>query len=145
MNRTARSGYKCQVGSKLRAITLETMAIRRRALALLSSLLALVAFATAASAKLPPPLRGPVATVGDRTVEAIDIENAAKALGLEPPHGETARAWRRLLLERCVDREILAAEAERRGLGDDPGVKRDVTERDYDLLMRLVYEKDLLP
>jgi len=67
------------------------------------------------------------------------------ALGLEPPRGITPRAWRRTLLDRCVDRELLALEAERRGLFDDPDVNRAGTEREYDLLRGVLYEKVLLP
>ena len=109
--------------------------------------LALVAAAAApfANAKTPPALRGPIATMGGRSVEAIDIERAAMSLGLEPPRGMTARAWRRTMLDRCVDRELLALEAERRGLLDDPAVNRVVSEREFSLLMRSVYEKVLLP
>ena len=103
------------------------------------------ALAAAAEAKTPPALRGAIATVGGRSVEAIDIQRAALALGLEPPRGMTPRAWRRTLLDRCVDRELLALEAERRALLDDPDVRRAVTEREFDLLMGLLYEKVLLP
>lgn len=115
--------------------------------ALAFSILSLIATAAAsfAEAKTPPALRGPIATVGGRRVEAIDIERAAMALGLEPPRGMTARAWRRTLLDRCVDRELLALEAERRGLMDDREVRRAVTEREHSYLMGLVYEKALLP
>ncbi len=110
----------------------------------LLSLFAAVA-ATYAEAKKPPALRGPIATVGGRSVGAIDIERAAMALGPEPPRGMTARAWRRTLLDRCVDRELLALEAERRGLMDDREVRREVTEREHAYLMGLVYEKALRP
>lgn len=152
MNRPPRSGYKCQMGSKLQvqqgdegeASTPRLAAVAAFALAALAA--ALLAFATGtAMAKVPPSLRGPVATVGDRTVESIDIEQAAKSLGADPPKGVTARAWRRTLLERCVDREILAAEALRRGLDDDPEVRRATTEREFAILMPIVYERALIP
>jgi hypothetical protein len=103
------------------------------------------ALAPGAWAKTPPPLRGPIATVGDRSVEAIDIERAAGSLGYDPPRGMTPQAWRRTLLDRCVDRELLGAEAERRGLPDDPDVKRERIEREFAILMPEVYEKDLVP
>lgn len=106
---------------------------------------ATIGHAAVAWAKAPPALAGPIATVGERSVEAIDIERAAMALGYEPPRGMTAQAWRRTLLDRCVDREILGAEAERRGLPDDPEVKRERTEREYGILMNVVYEKELVP
>ncbi len=110
-------------------------------------ILALVAtlLGSKAEAKLPPALRGPIATVGERTVEAIDIERAALSLGAVPPNGMTARAWRRTLLERCVDRELLAAEAERRGLTDDPQVDRAVTLREFTILMGALYQRVLVP
>jgi hypothetical protein len=98
-----------------------------------------------AEAKPPPPLRGPIAKLGTRTVEAVDIQWAAKALGVEPPQGMTPRAWRRTLLDRCVDREMLALEAERRGLFQDPEVLRGVTSREFDLLMGSTQEKVLQP
>ncbi|HEY6573203.1 MAG TPA: peptidyl-prolyl cis-trans isomerase [Candidatus Eisenbacteria bacterium] len=113
--------------------------------ALLLSTIILCALAAAAEAKTPPALRGPVATVGGRSVEAIDIQRAAMSLGVEPPRGVTARAWRRTLLDRCVDRELLALEAERRGLLDDPALRRELTEREYAILMKLLYEKVLVP
>ena len=106
---------------------------------------AMGAFAPGAWGKAPPPLRGPIATVGTRTVEAIDIEKAAGSLGYDPPRGMTAQAWRRTLLDRCVDRELLGAEAERRGLPDDADVKRQRVEGEYSILMPEVYAKDLVP
>ena len=160
MNRPPRSGYKCQMRSKLQAqqgdegeaspprptAFRSSYVVAGLAGFLLAALASLAAFAPeAAWAKVPPSLRGPIATVGDRTVEAIDIQNAAKSLGADPPKGVTPKAWRRTLLERCVDREILAAEANRRGLGDDPEVRHATTERQYDILMRLVYDKVLIP
>lgn len=106
----------------------------------------LCGWAAAADAKTPPARRGgPVATVGKRTVEAVDIQQAALALGTEPPRGLTPRAWRRTLLDRCVDRELLALEAERRGFFDDPEVRRDVTAREFNLLMGVMYQKILGP
>lgn len=104
-----------------------------------------VLLASSAEAKLPPALRGPIATVGTRTVEAIDIQQAALSLGVDPPNGMTPRAWRRTLLERCVDRELLALEAERRGLFDDPEVDRAITVREFSILIGALYQKVLVP
>ncbi|HET9950368.1 MAG TPA: peptidylprolyl isomerase [Candidatus Eisenbacteria bacterium] len=118
---------------------------------IVSALLAAVALAPLGGAapvswaKAPPALAGPIATVGNRSVEAVDIQRAAGALGYDPPRGMTAKAWRRTLLDRCVDRELLGAEAERRGLPDDPDVKRERIEREYGIFMQVLYEKDLFP
>ncbi|HEU4724507.1 MAG TPA: peptidyl-prolyl cis-trans isomerase [Candidatus Eisenbacteria bacterium] len=98
-----------------------------------------------AEAKVPPALRGPIATVGERTVEAVDIEQAALSHGVDPPKGMTPRAWRRTLLDRCVDRELLALEAERRGIVDDPDVDRNVTMREFTILMGALYQRVLVP
>jgi hypothetical protein len=100
---------------------------------------------TAAFAKLPPSLKGPIATVGDRTVEAIDVERAGQALANHPSRQTTPRAWRRFLLNRCVDRELLAAEAARRGLAKDPAVARRIAGREYLVLKRELEAKVLIP
>lgn len=110
-------------------------------------LAAISGFSGNAEAKSPPALRGPIATIGDseRTVEAIDIQQAALSLGVAPPAGMTPRAWRRTLLDRCVDRELLALEAERRGLPDDPEVHERVASREYSILIGELYQKVLVP
>ncbi|HSQ59360.1 MAG TPA: peptidyl-prolyl cis-trans isomerase [Acidobacteriota bacterium] len=116
-----------------------------RSTLILAASLGILLAAPIASAKAPPPLRGPIATIGDRTVEAIDIEIAARALAGDPSSPATPRAWRRFLLDRCVDRELLSAEAARRGWLDSAAVKRSVASAEYTTLAREVYTKVLIP
>src|SRR2546425_7483300 len=47
--------------------------------------------------------RAVVATVGERTIDATDIQHAALALDSDPLHKRNPAAWRRMLLDRCVD------------------------------------------
>lgn len=101
--------------------------------------------AAEAPAKPPPALKGPVATLGDRTVEAIDIERAGKALAGDPEGNKTPGAWRRFLLDRVVDRELLSAEALRRGWLDSASVKERAADRHHATLSRLMFEKVLVP
>lgn len=83
--------------------------------------------------------------MGDRTVDALDIQQAAVALADDPLKTRDPARWRRLLLDRCIDRELLAAEAERRGLPGDPAVKAAVADRTFLRLYDLVIEKRLIP
>jgi hypothetical protein len=50
-----------------------------------------------------------------------------------------------MLLDRCVDRELLSMEAERLGLQNDPMVKRRYEDREFLRLYREVHERLLLP
>jgi hypothetical protein len=110
-------------------------------------LVALLAGAIPAPARAatPPPARGPIATIGDRTVDALDIQNAALLLGDDPLRRKSPALWRRMLLDRCVDRELLAMAAERRGIARTPEVRRRIAEREYLALFQTVYQQVLLP
>ncbi len=101
--------------------------------------------ASHAGAALPPPLHGPIATLGDRTVEAVDIMSAASALAADPLRLRNPAEWRRSLLDRCVDRELLAAEAVRRGFDRDAAVRARLAEREYAVLLRETVAHVLLP
>jgi hypothetical protein len=98
-----------------------------------------------ASAATPPSTRGPIATVGNRTVDALDIQRAATVLAADPLLKQNPARWRRMLLDRCVDRELLSMEAERLGLQRERAVREKITEREYQRLYREVHEKFLLP
>ena len=98
-----------------------------------------------AAAAATPSMRGPIATLGNRTVEAIDIQRAAIALRTDPLRERNPTQWRRMLLDRCIDRELLSMEAERLGLQDDPAVKRRYEDREFLRLYREVDERVLLP
>lgn len=96
-------------------------------------------------AAVRPPTRGAVATMGARTVEAADIQAAAAALAADPLRTKNPALWRKKLLDRCVDRELLAAEAVRRGYDKDPGVRLRVAEREYPTLLSEMYRRVLIP
>jgi len=150
-------GYKCQMGPKLRTdyggdlgrgfLCGPPRPGMRRFIVIVTLLATTAALSGNAEAKSPPALRGPIATVGDseRSVEAIDIQQAALSLGLVPPKGMTTRAWRRTLLDRCVDRELLALEAERRGLPDDPEVVQGIEAREFSILIGELHQRVLVP
>lgn len=101
--------------------------------------------ATPARAAAPPALRGPIATMGHRSVDALDIQQAARSLGDDPLKKRDPARWRRMLLDRCVDRELLSGEAERRGLAGDPAVKAVIEDRTFLRLYELITTKVLIP
>lgn len=91
------------------------------------------------------PAATPVATVGGRRIEERDIQQAALVLGSDPLRKRNPTAWKRMLLNRCVDRELLAMEAVRRGLDKDPIVLKRIAGREYEILQREVYARVLVP
>ena len=93
----------------------------------------------------PPLPRGPIATVGNRTVEALDIQRAAVILDRDPLRKQSPAQWRRMLLDRSVDRELLSMEAERRGYGSRRAVQNRIREREYLRVYQLVHEHVLKP
>ena len=87
-----------------------------------------------------------VATVGtSRKVDTVDIQRAAQAFASDPLRKTNAAAWKKALLDRSVDRELLAMEAERLGLAKDPALAKRVSDREYSILLRRLYEKVLIP
>jgi len=102
-----------------------------------------------AAAKATPAKAAPapvvVATVGSRKIDSVDIQRAAASLSSDPLRKKDPAAWRRMLLDRCVDRELLAAEAERQGLDKDPLLRKKIAEREYLILLREMYAKVLVP
>jgi len=98
-----------------------------------------------AAAAAAPSAKGPIATIGSRTVDAVDIQRAAQVLGADPLRTRNPAQWRRMLLDRCVDRELLSMEAERREFFDDPLAKGRYEEREFLRLHREIYERVLLP
>lgn len=111
----------------------------------LAALLVLAALGALAAAPPPASKRGPIAQVGNRRVDEIDIREAAIALAADPLSERDPGAWRRKLLDRCIDRELLAMEAERRGLPADPTVRRRVAEREYTTLLGEIHRRVLVP
>lgn len=86
-----------------------------------------------------------VASVGSRTVDNVDIQQAAVVLASDPLRKKNPAAWRRMLLDRCVDRELLAIAAERLALDKDPEIARRLENRNYLTLLRETYARVLLP
>jgi parvulin-like peptidyl-prolyl cis-trans isomerase-like protein/PPIC-type peptidyl-prolyl cis-trans isomerase-like protein len=86
--------------------------------------------AAAPSRQARPSATDPIATIGDRRVEAADIQRAAQLLARDPLRARDPAAWRRMLLDRCIDRELLSMEAQRRGLLSDPKLHAFVTQRE---------------
>jgi hypothetical protein len=118
--------------------------LRRLAVAGVTAILAGV-FAAGSRAAAPPSTRGPIATLGNRTVDALDIQRAAIALVGDPLRRQNPALWRRMLLDRAVDRELLAMEAERRGIAKDPEVRQRIAEGEFLRLYQAVHQKILLP
>jgi hypothetical protein len=50
-----------------------------------------------------------------------------------------------MLLDRCVDRELLAMEAERRGLGKEPALAARIADREFLTLHREIYKRVVIP
>lgn len=86
-----------------------------------------------------------VATIGARKVDETDIRRAAIALEGDPLRKRDPAAWRRMLLDRCVDRELLSMEAEHRGLDKDPALAARIAERQFVTLLREIYQRVLIP
>jgi parvulin-like peptidyl-prolyl isomerase len=86
-----------------------------------------------------------IATIENRKIDAVDIRRAAVALENDPLRKSNPAAWRRKLLDRCVDRELLAIEAERRGLDKDPEAVARIADREFMTLLREVYRRVLIP
>ena len=118
--------------------------------------------AKAEPAKAPPPKAEPakpptakravaagpvavVATVGSRKIDEIDIRSAALALEDDPLRKKDPAAWRRMLLDRCADRELLALEAQHQGLDKDPALAARIAEREYLIMLREMYQRVLIP
>src|SRR5688572_26045229 len=111
------------------------------AVAVLLGVAAVPGLTSVARAAAPPAARGPIATLENRTVDAVDIQRAAVLLADDPLRRRNPAQWRRMLLDRCVDRELLALEAERRGVARDPEIRRRIAEREYLHLYQLVHRR----
>ena len=100
----------------------------------------------AKSTASPPRATGTVATVGtSRAVDQLDIQRAAQSLAADPLRTKSPAQWRRSLLDRCVDRELLAMEAERQGLDRDSVVAKVLADREYSVFHREIYKRVLAP
>jgi len=121
---------------------------------LLAALLALVAlgvgFAAAANAPSPARAKAPsppaaIALIADRRVEEEDIRRAALVMANDPLRSQEHAQWRKRLLGLCVDRELLALEAERTGFPKDAAVKHEIDIASSALLYAAIRDKALLP
>jgi hypothetical protein len=98
------------------------------------------------AAASPPKASGVVATVGtSRTIDQIDIQRAAQSLYTDPLRVKDPAKWRRSLLDRCVDRELLDMEAQRQGLDRDSALIALRNEREYSVFWREIYRRVLVP
>jgi hypothetical protein len=92
-----------------------------------------------------PPAPAVIARVGDRVVDETDIRAAAAALAGDPLRRKNQALWRRKLVDRCIDRELLAMEAERRGYPAKEAVQRRIRDREYELYLGELYRRVLIP
>ena len=86
-----------------------------------------------------------VATVAGRKITDLDIRRAAAALYDDPLRKKDPAAWRRMLLDRCADRELLAMEADRLALDKDSTTAARIAEREFLILNREMYRRVILP
>ena len=100
---------------------------------------------TKKTAASPPKASGAVATVGTRTIDQIDIQRAAQAFYSDPLRLKNPPKWRRSLLDRCVDRELLDMEAQKQGLDKDSTLTALRKEREYSVFWREIYRRVLVP
>jgi hypothetical protein len=91
------------------------------------------------------PSPGPIAVVADRNVEEADIRRAADVMADDPLRKRKPAAWRKKLLDLCVDRELLALEAERGGFLNDPAVKRRIERSTGRALYDEIRKRALIP
>lgn len=106
--------------------------------------LAAPAFHDAQGAR-PPSVQGPIATVAGRRVEEADIRRAALVMADDPLRTKNPALWRKKLLDLCIDRELLALEAERAGLLKDPAIKHEIERRTADFLYPVMRDRILVP
>jgi len=78
-------------------------------------------------------------------VEEADIQRAALVMDRDPLRKTNHALWRKKLLDLCVDRELLALEAERAGFLNDPDVKQQVERNSGDLLYAAIRDRYLIP
>lgn len=116
-------------------------------LAFISFGVGLAAAATSApSARTKPSApAGAIALVAGRPVEAADIRRAALVMAGDPLRTSHPALWRKKLLELCVDRELLALEAERRGLLSDESVRHRIEAASVEILYAAIRERQLIP
>lgn len=89
--------------------------------------------------------QGTIALIADRRVEEADIRRAALVMERDPLRKTNHALWRKKLLDLCVDRELLALEAERTGLLNDPSVMRRIERSNADLLYAAIRARVLIP
>ena len=120
----------------------------------LAALLALVPIGVglAAAANAPSSARtkpnsspGAIALIADRRVEEADIRRAASVMAQDPIRTRQHAVWRKKLLDLCVDRELLALEAERKGFPADATVKHDLEIGNAQILSSAIRDKYLIP
>jgi hypothetical protein len=98
-----------------------------------------------ATAKRNPPAVGAIALIADRRVEEADIQRAALVMERDPLRRTNHALWRRKLLDLCVDRELLALEAERAGFLNNPDVSQGIERGSADLLYAEIRDRYLIP
>src|SRR2546427_9882344 len=147
---------RCGAGKPAKTKTTQ-MKNQRTSLSALCALLALGVAIGAGAKALPsrkssagvgaqePESSQPIALIADRRVDERDIKRAAEILADDPLRKRQHGAWKKKLLDLCVDRELLAIEAERQGLLHDPDVKRAVERRSADVLFAAIRERALIP
>jgi len=113
---------------------------------ILAALLTLLSLGAgrAEGATAAPPV-GPIAVIADRRVEEADIRRAAQVMKSDPLRKRRHAAWRKKLLDLCVDRELLALEAERQGFLNDPAVTRRIERESAGALHDAIRDAVLLP
>ena len=87
----------------------------------------------------------PIARIADRRVDEADIHRAALVMERDPLRTRQPALWRKKLLELCVDRELLALEAEREGFLNNHEVKRRVERESAGALYALIRDRILIP
>lgn len=92
-----------------------------------------------------PPPRDPIALVGGIRIEEADIQRAARVMAADPLRTKRPTQWRKKLLDHCIDRELLAIEAERRGMLRDPRTLHDIESRSASALYAEIRDRVLLP
>jgi len=145
LNREREFGVLTESGEELEGPPIRRSKMRKLRVTCAALLvLAAPAFHDAQGAR-PPAAQGPIATIADRRIDEADVRRAALVLADDPLRIKKPALWRKKLLDLCIDRELLALEAERAGLLKEPAIRHEIERRNAAFLYPVIRDRILVP